>query len=177
MGGNSTDTNSTIERRKTFLGVESLMGAVLASPHKKVVQNFAEERYFYPRMLDIGEECSCVACPILHANRVAGCLLVSSTTQNYFSLQKQHLIEQYAELFALAFDDKEFYPLGAIELYPMPHIDEQRKHILTFRQRVRQSIKDAGLAHPLAMLEAEQQVWQQIEQELIEQTLISSEKG
>jgi transcriptional regulator with XRE-family HTH domain len=168
MGGNRTDIHSTFERKRTFLGVESLAGAVLASPHKKVVQNFADERYFYPRSLDIGEECSCVVCPILHANRVSGCLLVSSTTPNYFSLQKQRLIEQYAELFALAFDDKQFYPLEAIELYPMPHPNEQYKHILTFRQRVRQAIQDAGLAQPLTVLEAEQLVWQQIEQELID---------
>ncbi len=170
-GGNSTDTNSTLERKRTFLGVESLVGAVLSSPHKRVVQNFAEERYFYPRILDIGEECSCVACPILHANRVAGCLLVSSTKPNYFSLQKQHLIEQYAELFALAFDDKQFYPLEAIELYPMPHNEKQHKHMLTFRQRVRQTIQEAGLAQPLTMLEAEQRLWQQIEQELIEMAM------
>lgn len=177
IGISSINTNSIFDHKQTFLGVESLASAVLTSPHKRVVHNFAEERYFYPRALDIGEECSCVACPILHTNRVAGCLLVASTEPNYFSSQKQLLIEQYAELFALAFDAKDFYSLEAIELYPMPRTHEQREYITTFRQRVRQVIKEAGLAQPFTILQAEQQVWQQLEQELIEVALMRGEKG
>jgi len=155
------------QHQSVFLGAESLAGAALTSLHTKVVYNFAEERTIYPRMLEIGEECSGVACPILYTNRVAGCLLVSSTSSNYFSLQQQQLIERYAELFALAFSNEQFYPFETLDLHPMLPEPEQQEHIAAFRKRVGQIMRNTGTEHPLTLLQAEQRVWQQIEEELL----------
>ena len=171
--GNSKTRSSNSQHRSSFFGVESLAGAATTALHKKIVYNFSEERSIYPRILEIGEECSGVACPILHTNCVAGCLLVSSTASNYFSHQQQKLIEQYAELFALAFSTEQFYPHEAIELRPMPPEQEQQTHIGTFRQRVRRAIQNRGTTQPLTLAVAETQVWQQIEQELLEMPLLS----
>ncbi len=159
--------DSTIPHQSVFFGSESLAGVAVASLHTKVVYNFAEERTIYPRMLDIGEECSSIACPILYTNRVAGCLLVSSAVSNYFSASQRQLIERYAELFALAFNHEQFYPFETIALLPMPNEHEQQEATTTFRKRVSLAMKDAGAAQPLTLRQAEQQVWQQIEQELL----------
>ena len=166
--GNSRTQNSNSQHRSSFFGVESLAGAAITALHKKVVYNFSEERSIYPRILEIGEECSGVACPILHTNHVAGCLLISSTASHYFSSEQQQLIEQYAELFALAFNTEQFYPHEAVELRPMPPEQEQQTSIAAFRQRVRQAMQNRGATQPLTLLQAEQQAWQQIEKELLE---------
>jgi len=169
--GNSRTRSSNSQRRSSFFGVESLVGAATSTFHKKVVYNFAEERSIYPRILEIGEECSGVAYPILHTNHIAGCLLVSSTEPHYFSPRQQQLIEQYAELFALAFSTEQFYSFEAIELRSMPAEQEQQISIATFRQRVRQAMYNRGTEQPLTLLQAEQQAWQQIEEELREMPL------
>ena len=129
------------QHRSIFLGSESLAGAALTALHTKVVYNFSEERSIYPRMLEIGEECSAVACPILYTNRIAGCLLVSSTDANYFSLPQQQLIERCAELFALAFSHEHFYPFETLDLHPMPAEQKQQEYITMFRKRVGQAMR------------------------------------
>ncbi len=164
---NSNTYDSHTQHRSVFLGAESLAGAALTALHTKVVYNFSEERTIYPRTLEIGEECSGVACPILYTNRVAGCLQVSSTSPNYFSSQQQQLIERYAELFALAFSHEQFYSFEALDLHPIPAEHEQQEHIAQFRKRVGQMMKDAGTEQPLTLVQAEQRVWQQIEEELL----------
>ncbi len=163
----STPDNYT-QHQSVFLGAESLAGAALTSLHTKVVYNFSEERSIYPRMLGIGEECSAVACPILYTNRVAGCLLVSSTQPNYFSVQQQQLIEHCAELFALAFTHEQFYPFEALDLRPMPADKKQQDYISTFRKRVSQVMRNSAIEKPRTLQQAEQQIWQQIEEELLD---------
>ena len=163
----SSTPDSYTQHRSVFLGAESLAGAALTSLHTKVVYNFSEERSIYPRMLEIGEECSAIACPILYTNRVAGCLLVSSPNSNYFSVPQQQLIERCAELFALAFTHEQFYPFETLDLYPMPPEQKQQEYITTFRKRVSQVMRDPATEQPRTLLQAEQQVWQQIEEELL----------
>ncbi len=166
---NSSTSDNQNQQQSVFFGADSLAGAALTSLHTKVVYDFSEERSIYPRMLAIGEECSGIACPILYTNRVAGCLLVSSTVANYFSVHQQALIERYAELFALAFNHEQFYPFETIALHPMPAEQQQQEAIAAFRKRVSLVMKDAGTAQPLTLKQAEQQVWQQIEEELLTQ--------
>ncbi len=159
-----------IQHWSTFFGAESLAGAAVTSLHTKMVYDFSEERSIHPRMLDIGEECSSIACPILYTNQIAGCLIVSSTVSNYFSAWQQQLIQSYAELFALAFSHEQFHPFESIALLPVPDKQEQQAHIASFRKRVSLAIKDAGIMQPLTLKQAEQRVWQQIEEELLLQS-------
>lgn len=154
-------------QRSVFLGAELLAGAALTALHTKVVYNFAEERTIYPRMLEHGEEGSAIACPILYTNRVAGCLLVSCTLPNYFSEQHRQLVERCAELFALAFTHEQFYPFEMLDLYPMPAEQKQEEYVVAFRKRVSQVMRNTGTEHPYTLQQAEQLIWQQIEEELL----------
>ena len=118
-------------------------------------------------------EVSALASPILYANRVAGCLLFSSTQRNYFlSPARQALISGYTRLLALAFEPEEFYPMSLIELRLMPPIQVQRELFAEFQQRVYTVVLESyNMQRSLTYQEAEQAAWQQIEEELISLSL------
>ena len=105
----------------------------------------------------------------LFAGRIAGCLLVSSTQNNYFLPQSRlALIENYANLLALAFEPEEFYEPCQIELNVMPNQEIQKKHFANFRQRVANTMMEGAInKRPVNNLEAERLVWQQLEEELL----------
>src|SRR5207249_2778087 len=114
-------------------------------------------------------EVSAIAHPIMYANHIAGCLLLSSTQPNYFlSESRLSLISDYAQLIALAFRPEQFVPPESIELRLMPPVEMQRKLFATFQQCIIRVMKESlNTGHPIALVEAEQIVWQQFEEELI----------
>jgi hypothetical protein len=73
------------------------------------------------------------------------------------------LIEQYTELLALAFPFQEFYEPSRIALAAFPSWEEQQALFATFQQRLTR----VRQASPTSLAQAELQVWQQIEAELI----------
>jgi hypothetical protein len=105
----------------------------------------------------------------MYANRVAGCLLVSSTQPRYFVSQNRlALIADYAHLLALAFTPQQFYPLEWIELQLMPPLAVQRQLFATLQHRIKQMLQEAFLdSRSLRREEAEQLAWQQLEEELL----------
>ena len=109
-----------------------------------------------------------MAIPILHANRIAGCLLVSSTQPNYFlAPERRALIQAYTYLMTLAFEPDEFYPPECVELSIMPPLPVQQKYFALFRQRVHDTMRETvGTQHPLTGIQAEQKVWRRLEEEL-----------
>src|SRR5207249_7574054 len=114
-------------------------------------------------------EVSAAAHPIMYANKVAGCLLVSCTQPRYFvSPNRMALISDYAQLIALAFTPEQFYPLEWIELQVMPPIEEQQRLLVTLQPRIRHMLQEAvATSRLLRRDEAEQLAWQQIEEELL----------
>lgn len=156
-----------LEQQGILLGAESLAGHALSIGHFDVNQSLAEPFNRGPGYSAEWEE-SAVAVPILHLGKVAGSLLVSSTQPNYFSPAQIELVESYAELLVLAFDAEEFYELGHIELALVPPREVQQPYFATFVQRVGQVMVQAMKdGHALGFLQAQQRVWQQIEQDLL----------
>jgi hypothetical protein len=99
---------------------------------------------------------------------VAGCLLFSCTQPHYFVPSRLTLIQNYAEAIALAFEADEFYDQKQIDLRLMPSPEEQKPLVATFRERVNDVIrKSARAGHALPLMEAEQFVWQQLEEEFL----------
>src|SRR5205807_289265 len=107
---------------------------------------------------------------ILYAGRIAGCLLVSSTQHSYFTVpSRSSLIEQYANLLALAFEPREFYEPDQIELRVMPDQEIQKEHFANFRQRVANTMLEAARdRRPVSSVLAEEMVWQELEDELLQ---------
>ena len=160
-----------LEQQALFLGAESLAGYAVSLCRPSGNQNIGEGSNLVPT--HPGEyEKSAVAFPILYAGRTAGCLLVSSTQIDYFhSPARLALVQSYADLIALAFGAEDFYDPQDIELQVIPHYTIQRQYFANFRQRVANTmIQAAQKQHPVNNLQAEQKVWQELEEELLQRT-------
>ena len=164
MGRGTPPWNRELEQRTMFLGAESLAGYVVASGRMLAIQSRSEAESLFPAQWVEWEE-SAMAYPIIRSDYVAGCFLVSSTQPGYFlSLPRQTLIQNYAELLSVAFEPNTFYKLQCVELGRMPSYEIQSPHLATFRSRV----AEAMVQFRLDIVQAERKVWQQIEEELLQ---------
>ena len=155
-----------LDDQAIFLGAESLAGYAVNSCRPAIIQNPDEGGRFPVHWAEW--EKSAAAYPIMQMNASAGCLLVSSTQPDYFLPTRQALLQNYAALIALAFDPREFYSIQDIDLHLMPFYRRQLTYRANFRQRVSGVLLEAYRSgQSLSILEAEQLVWQQLEEELL----------
>jgi hypothetical protein len=155
-----------LEQQAMFLGAESLAGYAVTTCRPAAIQNIREDRSPLPAH-QIPLELSAAAHPILYTGRIAGCLLISSTQTNYFlSPSRLSLIECYADLVALAFDTDEFYDTQDINLHMMPSHASQKNYFHDFRHRVTRVMRQ----QPVHNRQAEEIVWQQLEEEMLQLT-------
>ncbi len=157
-----------LEQAAIFLGAESLAGHVVASCRFEAIEDLSKNSAFLPAY-QTEHEVSAAACPILLGGRVAGCLLLSSTQPNYFLSQaRRSLIHGYAHLETLAFNQEEFYRPDLIELRIMPTLEIQRTYFANIQQMIIQRMLGSVTeGHPLTHFQAEQLVWQQLEDTLL----------
>jgi GAF domain-containing protein len=151
-----------------LLGAESLAGYVVSRCRAQAIDDLREPHMLLPAY-QTEYEVSAAAHPIMYANRVAGCLLVSSTQPKYFdSPNRLALIADYAQLIALAFTPQQFYPVEWVELQMMPPLAVQRQLFATLQHRTQRILQEAfATSHSLSREEAEQLAWQQLEEELL----------
>jgi len=144
-----------------------LAGHAVSSWRLEANQNLQSEQTFLP-FLRTKWEMSAAACPLLQANRVAGCLLVSSTQANYFSPARLELIQNYANLMVLACEPEDFYEHTSIQLALMPAPELQQTHFAHFQRSVKNlMVQSAQYNKWLIRPEATELVWQQFEEEFI----------
>jgi hypothetical protein len=157
-----------VESRTRFRGAESLAGAAVASGLPQFVSDISQE----PRLSVYLPEhtVSAAAFPILHTNRIAGCLLAASTQLDYFSSPtRRSLMQSYAALLTLAFSPERFYEQKRIALQVMPTLQIQQPYLSTLHQRILATLKTAfQVNRPLSYPEAQQYVWWQVAEELSE---------
>jgi transcriptional regulator with XRE-family HTH domain len=159
---------SNLEQYAILLGAESLAGYAVSFFHLIVNQNLREDQSRLPGYRGEGEE-SAAAWPIVLEGKIAGSLLVSSTQPNYFLPSRITLIESYAELITLAFEPEEFYEPQRIELGIVPPQHVQQPYLSMFRQRFLETMNQAARnQHPISPNQAEQMVWQQLEEDLLQ---------
>lgn len=161
-----------LEEKTLLLGAESLAGHATASGHMEQIADLRTNQALLP-VYQGKYEVSAVACPLMYGCRVAGCLLFSSTQPNYFlSEVRLALIKGYTHLVALAFDAHDFYSLDMIELHILPPIPVQNKYLAGFRDRVITVMRGSTQMLPhLLSTQAEQLVWQEIEESLIDSSI------
>ena len=169
MGLGTPPWRGNLEQKALFLGAESLSGNVVTTFHPQVIDDLDTEHSLMPTSR-VEDEKSCAIYPLLFSGHVAGVLLVSSTQYYHFRPQwRADLVEQYANLIALAFEPKDFYSTDDIALSIMPPQEEQKRFFGNFRLRVADMmITAARKGQPLNPLEAEERVWQLLESELLE---------
>lgn len=158
-----------LEHRMRYLGAETLAGSVVSHG----CAEFVDDLRVQARALHIcqGEyEVSAAGCPIMYANRVAGCLLCASTQAAQFQSQEQRsLIKDYTQLLAQVFPPELFFEPPQIQLWLMPTPEIQDRTLATFQQRVNAHMREAyTTSQAVTRAQIEQQVWQQMEEELLE---------
>jgi transcriptional regulator with XRE-family HTH domain len=169
LGMGTSPWAGDLEEKALLLGAESLAGHVTVSCRMEQIGDLHANRTFLPAY-QTEHEVSAVACPIMYACRTAGCLLISSTQTDYFAPEARlSLIRAYANLAALGFNQDEFYDPEALALHIMPPLDVQQTYFTGFRQRVLQVMQASVKANKrLSSPEAEQIVWQEIEDALLQ---------
>jgi hypothetical protein len=168
IGQGTGPWNGSLEEKALLLGAESLAGYVTASCRLEQVGDLRLNKTFLPTY-QAEHEISAVACPIMRASRVAGCLLFSSTQPDYFASEVYlELVNAYTRLISLAFEAADFYNPDLIDLHIMPPPEVQLVHISSFRQRVLKLMQESSNGtQRLASAQAEQIVWQQFEELLL----------
>ena len=152
-----------ISYQRIFLGAESLAGHAVTYGHMRVVDDLREQTRFLPIFSD-RFEISAIAQPLFYTNQIAGCLYITSTQPYYFASPIMFsLIDEYAHLIELAFTNEQFYTPSKINLHWMPAFSTQRRQISHVEQRILALMRTDGVSR----LQAEQSIWQQIEESLI----------
>ena len=94
--------------------------------------------------------------------------MVSSTQPDYFTPTRCQLIENYAELLTIVFADEDFYESQSIDLHIMPPYEVQQSYLSNFRRRLYDMMIQATRSgQEMTVLQAEQVVWQQLEEQLL----------
>jgi hypothetical protein len=158
-----------LEQKTMLLGAESLAGYALMNFKRTVVSNRIEQTRVPVHWTTY--EQSAAAVPIARHSRVCGCLLAASVVPDMFQ-EEQPLVqalEEYAQMATLLFEPGDFYDLQTIQLRYMPPDEMQRPYFRQIHQRVLQRFRLAQVRGEACTLElARQQVWREIEEELIQ---------
>ncbi|QBD78487.1 GAF domain-containing protein [Ktedonosporobacter rubrisoli] len=174
LGRGTSPWGQHLEQEAILLGSESLAGYAVTSHRLVMNPDLRDKDSLYPGYKATWEA-SAVAAPIRRGDKIAGAVLISSAQANYFQADQLTLTQSYADLLGLAFDFNAYYERKSIELWALPPHDIQKPYLTGFRQRILSTMLEAT-EHRQAMdfAQAEQLVWQQIEQELI-QALLSNQ--
>ncbi len=158
-----------LEQSAMLLGAESLAGYALMNFKRIVVSNRTEQTRVPVHWTTF--EQSAAAVPIARHSQVCGCLLAASVVPNMFQ-EEQPLVqalEEYAQMASLLFEPEDFYDVQRIQLRYMPSDEQQRPYFQQVHQRVLQRFRLAQVRGEACTLElARQQVWREIEEELIQ---------
>lgn len=155
-------------RRTLFLGAESQTGRAVMIGNLIMVQSYAEKERRYAIRYET-QEGSIATCPIMKLDSVAGCLYIYVPRPDYFTPDHLRLVQAYANLLILGFEESEFYSLSEIDLGMMPPLSMQLPFFADFQVRVTEYMlkaqADCGL---ITRPQAEQIIWKQIETELLQ---------
>jgi len=156
------------EQHNMFLGSDSLAGSVVSGNRPFNSSDKQSKNTFFPVKWERNEQ-SAIAHRISRKTYIAGCLLASSIQPNYFTETHRKLIENYANLMALAFEAEQFYAPQDIELYPMPSYEQQEPFFKDFNKRVTDKFVEGRQKNQLVTLhQAQQSVWKDIENDLMQ---------
>jgi hypothetical protein len=156
-----------LRQHTIFLGAESLCGLSVMHSRLVVVHDRQASHELIPAHW-VTHEQSAAAYPLLHQARVIGCLLLSGAHPCQLTETHLAVMQSYANLLALAFSPTDFFDLQDVELLPMPPYAIQAPYFEHFQQRVTQKLMQSAMTtHPITLHEAQEQVWQEIEAELL----------
>lgn len=171
-GQGNTPIAATFEHQTLFFGTESQVGVAATKARPLVIQNQEMKDRTFPMRPSFGSG-STAAIPIVQHNCSAGCLYFSSLQADYFSPERLSLIQHYANLLSISFEQEEYYEIGSIELRVLPPIAIQRPILETLQRRINERLIQAMQEErQLNRMQAEQEIFQEIEGELLQISLV-----
>jgi len=149
-----------------LFGAESLTGYSVQTNHS--LSLYTPVMRDWP-IMRIAEVKRVVSCPIRSFSRIAGCLCVISKQVGHFLPSQIHLIDAYAQLAALAFDEDDFYEFERISLSLFPPGQEQAPFARAVQQQMLHQ-NDAGpdFPYPHTPQQIERHFWQLVEQRFLD---------
>lgn len=169
MGQGTYPWNADLENLSIFLAGESLAGYVAQTQLAASIEDLSKETLL--PAIQAEDEVSAAAAPIMLEGKIAGCLLASSTEIGHFTQQQLTLLSAFSDLVSLALDPDEFYPPDIIQLGVLryKHADEQRAILRRYPGLVQaRLIESYQTPHPLTYQEAEEIVWSELENQVLE---------
>ncbi|GER90572.1 hypothetical protein KDW_47340 [Dictyobacter vulcani] len=168
VGAGTSPWQSNLEQEAMFLGAESLVGNVVTSYRPAIVQDLDEDHSILS-FSRVEHEKSIAIYPILYCGRIAGVFMVSSAETNFFlDPGRIELIPCYADLCALAFENKQFYTANQIALEVMPTYQDQKAYFVHFRQIMTETILDVvNSNNTVNNTQVDLLVWQKLEAALV----------
>lgn len=161
-----------LKQQRVFFGAESLAGRVVSFGQPLIIQQLQMSRFIQEQSKKEGSVSSLSIYPLQRAGRIAGILYISSSQTDYFLSPRLNLIQQYAHLLSLTLAPENFYAPAAIHLHMVPPPPLQLSYLATFRERVFDLLrKTISSQQSMTHAQAEQMVWQAIEDELIKSLL------
>jgi len=164
LGRGSPPWSQNMDNESMLLGAESLAGYAAVSARTVTISDLFSASTTLPASVGMWER-SAVAAPIMLEGKVAGSLLVSTVLTDYFTPEQLLLVNDYADLVALAFEPAHFYDPQHLQLQVFPAQQEQQPAIRGFRKRVSEIMR---MRQPISIGQAERLAWQQIEEELLQ---------
>src|SRR5436305_6594235 len=154
-------------RRSMFFGYESLAGYAISHEHSSVITCRDKTNLWVIEWMN--HERSVAACPILFCTRILGSLIVTSASESFFTSARLTVIEDYTRLLACIFEPEEFFDFNEIELGIMPSYACQLPYLSGYNERVLRKMVEANrVGQQLAVQQAHQLVWQDLEEVLLQ---------
>lgn len=167
MGRGTLPFSSHLNMQTYFLGIETMAGYAITHSRQHVIQNLREETGFV-HFLQTDFEESAMVYPIMFENGIAGCSIVSSTRQHFFTQIRQRLVQDYTNLMALALSPGHFYNPSQIRLRLLPSPQAQHSYFANFSQRLIATISRLS-GQGVTRAEAETITLREIEEEILRQ--------
>jgi hypothetical protein len=166
MGVGQPAWGGDVDHQAVFFGAESIAGQVVSTGRPVTIENLQETRLMAPPTIPgLG---SLSVYPLQRADRIAGTFNVLGSEPGYLHASRQALIQQYSNLTAFTFAPEDCYALEDIHLHMMLPPPLQAPYLTRFRERVFEVQREAAhTQQPMTNAQAEQIVWQRIEEELV----------
>lgn len=150
-----------------FLGMESLAGYAISHARPAIIDGREQMTFFPVRWTE--HEQSTAAFPVMLQARFVGCMIVSSTREDFFTPQRLAVIEDYSHLAACIFETEESFAPDEIDLRLMPTDALQLPYFASYHQRLLNKFAEASNnGQQIQIQEARQLVWQDLEDELLQ---------
>ncbi len=167
-----TTTTTAFEHQTLFFGTESQAGVAAVTAHAVVIQNQEMKERTFPLQQSFGPS-STAALPIVQHNAIAGCLCFTSRQEDFFTPERLDFIQRYVNLLTISFEQDEFYEISTIELGVLPPPPVQRPVLETIQPRITARLIQAMReGRQLNWTQAEQEVLQEVEDELLQIALV-----